>query len=108
SHSVPLSLREAGFELFPVHPEADRIGGMDVHATLADLPEAPDVVEVFRPAEEAPEITRQAIAAGAKVVWLQEGIRSTEAREIADQAGIGYVEDLCMGHERERLGITKR
>jgi uncharacterized protein len=65
------------------------------------------VVEVFRPAEEAPNIALAAAAIGAKALWLQLGIISEEARRIAEEAGMDYIEDHCMGVESERLGITK-
>ena len=63
-----------------------------------------DVVDVFRPAEG---IARQAVAAGAKALWLQLGLRSDEARQIAEEAGIDYVEDACMAAESRKHGITK-
>jgi uncharacterized protein len=107
SHRIPLSLREHGFTIYPVHPEADEITGLDVYASLAELPEPPDVVEVFRPADEAPDIARQAVDVGAKALWLQLDITSEEARRIAEDAGLAYVEDTCMGTERGRHGITK-
>jgi predicted CoA-binding protein len=64
-----------------------------------------DVVEVFRPAQEAPEIARQAIAIGAKVLWLQAGIISDEAHRIAEAAGLTVVMNRCMGATHELLGL---
>jgi len=64
-----------------------------------------DVVEVFRPAQEAPEIARQAIAIGAKVLWLQVGIVSEEARQIAEAAGLTVVMNRCMGATHALLGL---
>jgi predicted CoA-binding protein len=66
-----------------------------VYRTLADVPEKIDLVDVFRPAADAPEIARQAVAIGAKALWLQEDIRSEEARSIAETAGLDYIEDEC-------------
>ena len=103
---VPAGLQSAGYRIIPVNPAADEILGEKAYATLADVPEPIDVVEVFRPAAEAPDIVRQAVAAGAKAVWLQKGLVSSEARAIAEEAGIDYVEDLCMGVERARYGIV--
>ena len=105
--AIPAGLQSAGFRIIPVNPKGGEILGEKVYATLADVPEPIDVVEVFRPADEAPDIARQAVAAGAKVLWLQKGLVSDEARQIARDAGIDYVEDLCMGVERARYGITK-
>lgn len=107
AHRIPMSLHEAGFKLYPVNPGTDQIGGIDTHTYLTDVPEAPDVVQVFRPADEAPDIAKQAAEIGAKALWLQKGITSPEARSIAMNAGMEYVEDLCMGEERDRHDITK-
>ena len=106
--SVPLALKEYGFRLFPINPTADVLFGERVYRSLGDLPERVDVVQVFRPAEEAPEIARQAVAIGARALWLQLGIKSDEARRIAEAAGLDYVEDRCMGVERARYRIDKR
>lgn len=106
SHQVPMALHRAGFTIWPVHPKADRIGDLEVYASLAVLPGAPDLVDVFRPAEEAPEIAEQAVAAGAKALWLQLEITSDEARSTAEDAGLDYVEDHCVGQERDRYDIT--
>lgn len=108
AYSVPGELKAAGFRIIPVNPNATEILGERAYASLADVPDTIDVVEVFRPAEEAPAVARQAVKIGAKAVWLQEGIRSTEARRVAEEAGLDYVEDRCMGEARARLGIVKR
>lgn len=108
AYSVPAELQAAGFRIVPVNPNAAEILGETAYASLADVPDPIDVVEVFRPAEEAPDVARQAVEIGAKAVWLQEGIRSAEARRIANEAGLDYVEDRCMGVERFLRGIVKR
>lgn len=108
AYSVPAALQAAGFRIVPVNPNAAEILGETAYASLADVPDPVDVVEVFRPAEEAPDVARQAVQIGAKAVWLQEGIRSGEARRIAKEAGLDYVEDRCMGVERSLHGIVKR
>jgi predicted CoA-binding protein len=105
--SVPLALKRHGFKIIPINPEADVLFGERVYRSLADVRQKVDVVEVFRPSEEAPEIARQAIAIGARALWLQSGIRSDEARKIAEEAGLDFVEDRCMGVERARYGIEK-
>jgi uncharacterized protein len=105
--AIPAGLQSAGFRIIPVNPKGGEILGEKVYATLAEIREPIDVVEVFRPSEEAPDIARQAVAAGAKVLWLQKGLTSDEARRIATDSGLDYVEDLCMGVERARYGITK-
>lgn len=107
AHGVPRALQAAGFHVIPVHPSADEIAGEKAYARLADIPEPVDIVDVFRPVDEAPGIARQAVDIGAKVLWLQEDLRSDEARAIAEDAGLDYVEDRCMAVERARFGIRK-
>lgn len=93
--SVPAGLQQRGFRIIPINPYADTLFGERVYRTLAEVPERIDIVDVFRPAADAPEIARQAVAVGAKALWLQLDIRSDEARRIAEAAGIDYVEDEC-------------
>ena len=93
--SVPYGLQRRGFRIIPVNPFADELFGERVYRTLAEVPVAVDVVDVFRPASDAPEIARQAVAIGARALWLQLDIRSDEARRIAEEAGIDFVEDQC-------------
>ncbi|HEV2755190.1 MAG TPA: CoA-binding protein [Actinomycetota bacterium] len=108
SGGVPADLQRRGFRIIPVNPKADEILGEKAYASLADVPEEVDVVEVFRPAEEAPEVVRQAVAIGAKAVWLQLGIESDDARRIAEDAGIDFVQDRCMAVESRRHDIRKQ
>ena len=107
AHQVPAYLREIGFRIFPVNPTVEEVLGQRSYPSLAELPEPIDVVEVFRPAEEAPEIARQAVAIGARALWLQIGLTSGEARRIAESAGLDYVENRCMRVESRLHGIRK-
>jgi predicted CoA-binding protein len=93
--SVPEGLQRRGFRIIPINPYADTLFGERVYRSLLEVPEKIDLVDVFRPAADAPEIARQAVAIGAKALWLQEDIRSAEARRIAEAAGMEYVEDEC-------------
>ena len=93
--SVPEGLQRRGFRIIPINPFAEVLFGERVYRSLAEVPERIDLVDVFRPAADAPEIARQAVAAGAKALWLQLDIRSEEARRIAEAAGLDYVEDEC-------------
>ncbi|HEY8634232.1 MAG TPA: CoA-binding protein [Candidatus Dormibacteraeota bacterium] len=93
--SVPEGLQRRGFRVIPINPFAEMLFGERVYRMLADVPEKIDLVDVFRPAADAPEIARQAVAVGAKALWLQEDIRSEEARRIAEEAGLDYIEDEC-------------
>jgi predicted CoA-binding protein len=93
--SVPEGLQRRGFRIIPVNPYADMLFGERVYHSLLDVPEKVDIVDVFRPSPDTPEIARQAAAIGAKALWLQLDIRSDEARRIAETAGMDYVEDEC-------------
>lgn len=108
AHNIPRELAAHGFHVIPVNPTVDEIDGERSYPSLADVTEPVEIVDVFRPAEEAPDIARQAVDVGAKVLWLQLGLRSAEARSIAESAGLEYVEDRCMRVERARFGIDKR
>ncbi len=93
--SVPEGLQQRGFRIIPINPYADTLFGERVYRSLAEVPERIDLVDVFRPAAEAPGIAKQAVAVGAKALWLQLDIRSDEARRIAEAAGLDYIEDEC-------------
>ena len=105
AHSVPAHMQRHGWRIIPVNPYADQILGEQVYRTLAGIPEQVGLVNVFRPSEQTPDIARQAVAAGATALWLQLGIASPEARAIAEDAGLLYVEDRCMFIEQRRLGL---
>jgi predicted CoA-binding protein len=93
--SVPVGLQRRGFRIIPINPFADTLFGERVYRSLSEVPVKIDLVDVFRPGADAPEIARQAVAVGAKGLWLQLDIRSEEARRIAEAAGLDYVEDQC-------------
>ncbi len=93
--SVPAGLQARGFRVIPVNPYADTLFGERVYRSLLEVPDKIDIVDVFRPAADAPEIARQAAAVGAKALWLQLDIRSDEARKIAESAGLEFVQDEC-------------
>ena len=105
AHSVPAHMQRYGWRIIPVNPHAEKILGEQVYRTIGDVPEQVGLVDVFRPPWQAPDIARQAVAAGATALWLQLGIASAEARAIAEAAGLLYVEDRCLIIERRRLGL---
>jgi len=107
AHSVPAAMQAAGFRIIPVHPTADELLGEKVYRNLTDIPEPVDIVDVFRPAPETPTIAEQAVAIGAKALWLQQGIVSAEARRIAEAGGLHYVEDQCIAVVRALGQITR-
>jgi predicted CoA-binding protein len=107
AHTVPLQMLRHGWRIIPVNPFVDEIFGVPSYPTLADIPEPVDLVDIFRPAFDAPDVVRQAVAIKAPAVWLQSGIVSAEAREIATAAGIDYVEDHCLAVERAVARLTR-
>jgi predicted CoA-binding protein len=108
SGHIPYLLQRRGFRIIPVNPNSQDVLGERTFPSLLDIEEPVDVVDVFRPAAEASEIAHQAVAIGAKALWLQLGIMSDEAREIAESAGLDYVENLCMGRQTIGLAISKQ
>ena len=104
AHYVPAHMQEHGWRIVPINPRGGTILGERAYPTLADAPQ-PGLVNVFRPSEQTPEIARQAVAAGATALWLQLHIASDEARRIAEDAGLLYVEDRCLIIEQGRLGV---
>lgn len=106
-NTIPKRLIGRGFHVIPVNPTRTEVLGLPAYRDLASVPEKVDTVQVFRPSEEAPDIARQAVAIGARALWLQEGLTSPEAHEIAEAAGLDYVEDHCMAVEAALRGITK-
>lgn len=104
AHYVPEHMREHGWTIVPVNPRGGTILGVPAYRTLAEAPR-PGLVNVFRPSEKCPDIARQAVAAGATALWLQLHIASDEARRIAEDAGLLYVEDRCLIIEQRRLGL---
>ena len=91
------------YRLYPVNPRETEINGLTVYPSLEDLPEVPDMVDVFRRPDDCPDIAREAVAAGAKTLWLQLGIVSDEAAEVAAAAGLDVVMDRCVKIEHARF-----
>jgi uncharacterized protein len=105
AHWVPATLQRAGYRVIPVNPTLDEVLGEKCYPSLADVPEQIDMVNVFRRAPECPAVAEQAVAVGARSVWLQAGIRSEEARRIATEGGLDYVEDDCTGARVNQWGV---
>ncbi len=96
-------LQEHGYRVIPVNPAYESVLGERCYKSLADIPVKVDVVDCFRRSEEIPALADQAIAIGAKVLWMQLGVRHAEARARAEAAGLQVVEDRCMKIEHARL-----
>jgi len=96
SYQIASYLMSEGYEVVPVNPTHATVLGLKSYPTLKDVPGEVDVVNVFRRPEFCADITRDAIAKGAKGVWLQSGVRNDEAKRLAQSAGIDYVQDRCI------------
>jgi predicted CoA-binding protein len=105
AHEIPRYLQSQGYRIVPVNPRGGEILGEPVASSLADVEGPVDVVDVFRPADEAPAIARQAVEIGASVLWLQLGIESEEARRLAEGNGLTVVMNRCMGATHVQLGL---
>lgn len=91
------------YDVYFVNPMATEILGQPVYASLADLPVVPDLVDVFRKHDDLPEVAREAVAIGAKTLWLQLGSVNEEAAEIAQAGGLNVVMDRCIKVEHARF-----
>lgn len=108
SHYVPVYMMNKGYEVYPINPVSPEIAGRKVYKTIADVPGEIDILNVFRPSEEAPEVVRYAIerkkAKGdIKLIWLQDGIISEEAKKLAEENGIEFIQNACMFREHKNL-----
>jgi predicted CoA-binding protein len=105
SNQVGWYLHHQGYRLFGVNPRCTvpEVFGVPILPSLDEVPEPVDIVDVFRRPEYTPEVATQAVAVGARVLWLQAGIRSAEARAIAEAGGLVYVEDRCLKVDHARL-----
>ncbi len=99
SHRVADFLKKEGFRVIPVTPNADEVVGEKAYPDLASIPIAIEVVDIFRRSEDVMPIVEEAIAIGAKAVWMQEGIVNEEAAAKARKAGLTVVMDHCMRKE---------
>jgi len=109
ARKVPKYLMSKGYRIIPINPFMEKTLGKKAYPNLLAVPPdiKIDIVEVFRPSEETPQIVKQAIerkkkVGDIKVIWLQEGIKNSESRKLAEEAGIEYIEDRCMYKEYER------
>lgn len=96
SHHVGVYLQSHGYHLIPINPNYKVVLGQPSLNSLAELHSPPDLVLVFRRPEFCGAVAREAIAARTKALWLQSGITNAEARRLAQQAGIDYIEDRCL------------
>jgi len=97
-------MQKYGFKVFPVNPKAkgQKILGEEVYEKITDIKDSVDIVDVFRPSKEALDIAKDTVGIKAKVLWLQLGIKSEEAKKIVEENKIEYVEDKCTKMEYQK------
>ena len=102
-------MQKYGFKVIPVNPSAknEKILGEKVFEKLEDIKTPIDIVDVFRPSVEVPNLAEDAVKIGAKVLWLQLGIRSEEAKKIVEVKNIDYVENKCTKMEYQKIFLKK-
>lgn len=96
-------MQEHGYRVIPVNPQYEEVLGERCYPSIAAIPEAVDIVDAFRRAPEMPAIAREAVAKGAKVLWMQLGIRNEEAARIAQDGGLDVIADRCVKIEHARI-----
>ena len=98
-------MQDFGYKVIPVNPfaEGELINGEAVVGSLEKISEPIDIVDVFRPSKETPGIANEAVKIGSKVLWLQYGIRNENAKKIAEDAEVQYIENKCIKQEYQRL-----
>ncbi len=105
SHIVAQYLSQH-YRTYFVNPHADEIAGQKAYASLKELPEVPDIVDIFRAPSKVPPIVEEAIEVGAKAVWMQVGIVNNEAAQKAKEAGLTVIQNRCIMGEHKRLKAT--
>ena len=108
SHRVARYLIEVGYEGVPVNPEADEIFGLRVYPNVRDMPGPVDLVDIFRRSELVPPVVEDAIAAGARAVWMQDGVIHEAAAQRAIAAGLAVVMDRCILRDHHALLLPPR
>ena len=103
SHYVAKYLMEQGYRIIPVNPAVDEVLGMKSYPDLVSIPEKIDLVDIFRRSSQVPPVVDDAIAAGAKFIWMQDGVVHEGAAAKARAAGLSVVMDNCTLREHSRI-----
>jgi len=108
SHGIMQKLQKVGYRVIPVNPRETDILGERSYPSLIDIPERIDIVDVFRRAEDTPQIADEAVTIGAKALWLQTGITNEDAARRAEAGGLKVVMDACIGATHAMLRIPPK
>ena len=108
SYGIMRKLQDVGYRVIPVNPREDEVLGERSYPSLTDIPDAVDIVDVFRRPEDTPAIAAEAVRIGAKALWLQTGIANDEAATIAEDAGLTVVMDECIGATHAMLQVPRK
>ena len=108
SYQIASYLQQQGYRIIPVNPRIKEVLGEKAYPSLRDVPDPVDVVDIFRRSEDVPPIVEDAIAIGAKVVWMQSGIVNEEAAARAEAAGLAVIMDACMRSAHRTLRASGR
>ena len=108
SHGIMQKLQQAGYRVIPVNPRETDILGERSYASLVDVPERIDIVDVFRRAEDTPGIAEEAVTIGARALWLQSGIISEDAAARGTKGGLTVVMDACIGAMHALLQVPAK
>jgi uncharacterized protein len=104
SHAIASALQRAGYRIFPVNPNlTGPVLGEEPYATVEEIPEPIDIVDVFRRSEKVAPVAEDAVAAGAKVLWMQSGVINEEAAKYAEEHDLTVVMDRCIKVDHARL-----
>ena len=107
SHGVAVYLQSVGYRVIPINPKLEEALGEKAYPSLSALPEPVDIVDIFRAPEAIPGIVDEAIALGAKAIWMQEGLAHNAAADKARAAGLKVVMNRCAYKEHRRLGLRR-
>jgi hypothetical protein len=106
SFGVTQYMQRAGYRIIPVNPDETEVLGERAYASLDEVPEKIDIVNIFRRPERVPEVVEAAIRVGAKSIWMQTGIAHADAAETARRAGLQVIEDRCIMVDHRHLMAT--
>lgn len=108
AHGVPGYMLKQGYNIIPIHPTAEKIMKQKAYTNIMDIPDNIDILNIFRPADEAEGIVKEAIerkkAKGdIRLIWLQLGLKNEKAKKLAEENGIQYIEDKCIYIEHKKV-----